>query len=216
MFIAPGWEFTRHSEPGSVVAIGIDRSALGAEVDSRRSRAACGWTPRSQAIDLRDGDRALLRIALGGLTAASDADSTPPRRELAEARVISLVADLLDRGMDAPGSTPLAAARLASVEAWIDAHLDEPITMGRLCEVASVGDRSLQLAFAALRGVSPMRFVTERRLAAVRSRLTRAGVNDDVTRVAVEAGFSHLGRFAVLYRQTFGETPSQTLRGRPA
>jgi AraC-like DNA-binding protein len=33
-----------------------------------------------------------------------------------------------------------------------------------------------------------------------------------VTDVATELGFLELGRFAVKYRQIFGETPSSTLR----
>ena len=57
-----------------------------------------------------------------------------------------------------------------------------------------------------------MRFVTERRLAAARERLTRPGPRDDVTSVAVELGFGHVGRFAQLYRKTFGEARAgQTL-----
>lgn len=214
MFIAPGWEFTRYSEPGTVLAVAVDRSALDFEIRARRPRAAGSWTLRSQAVDLKGAARARLEAAIGGLVTTADSESSLQQRDLGEARVLSLVAELLLRGMVSPDSMPLAAARLASVEAWIDGHLHEPITVGRLCEVAGVGDRSLQLAFASLRGVSPMRFVTERRLAAARRRLTGAGKNRDVTGVAGEVGFSHLGRFATLYRQAFGESPSQTLRGR--
>jgi transcriptional regulator GlxA family with amidase domain len=35
-----------------------------------------------------------------------------------------------------------------------------------------------------------------------------------VTRVAMDCGFFHLGRFARDYRQAFGESPSVTLGGR--
>jgi AraC-like DNA-binding protein len=62
--------------------------------------------------------------------------------------------------------------------------------------------------------MSPMRFVTERRLAAAQARLATAGAARDVTEVAAELGFSHLGRFAIAYREVFGESPSQTLRRR--
>jgi AraC-like DNA-binding protein len=103
-----------------------------------------------------------------------------------------------------------AASRLAAVEAWIDAHLEEPITLGRLCEIAGVRERALQKAFELRRGLSPMRFVVERRLAAARRLLESAGPGDGVTGVATRLGF-HLGRFAGLYREVFGEAPSQTL-----
>jgi transcriptional regulator GlxA family with amidase domain len=105
------------------------------------------------------------------------------------------------------------AARVAELEAWVDSHLDEPLTIGRLCTVSGVGERALQKVFLSRRGMSPMRFVAERRLAAARERLLRAGPHDEVTRVAVELGFGHVGRFAQLYRQAFGEAPSETLKG---
>jgi transcriptional regulator GlxA family with amidase domain len=60
--------------------------------------------------------------------------------------------------------------------------------------------------------MSPMRFVAERRLAAAHHRLRAAGPADDVTGIATECGFSHLGRFAVCYRELYGESPSLTLR----
>jgi transcriptional regulator GlxA family with amidase domain len=60
--------------------------------------------------------------------------------------------------------------------------------------------------------MSPMRFVAERRLAAARRLLTVSSPNHDVTRIAMSLGFGHTGRFALLYRQAFGETPSQSLR----
>jgi transcriptional regulator GlxA family with amidase domain len=83
--------------------------------------------------------------------------------------------------------------------------------------VARIGERSLQLAFQARHGMSPMRFVAERRLAAAHRRLTSADVANDVTSVATSLGFIHLGRFAQAYRAAYGETPSRTLsRGRRA
>ena len=36
----------------------------------------------------------------------------------------------------------------------------------------------------------------------------------DVTDVTSALGFTHLGRFAIAYREVFGESPSQTLRRR--
>jgi transcriptional regulator GlxA family with amidase domain len=42
--------------------------------------------------------------------------------------------------------------------------------------------------------------------------LQSAGRFDDVTSIAWSVGFTHLGRFALAYRQAYGESPSQTLR----
>jgi transcriptional regulator GlxA family with amidase domain len=77
-----------------------------------------------------------------------------------------------------------------------------------------VGERSLQQAFLARRGMSPMRFVVERRLHRAHARLSGSGRRDSVSAVALECGFGHLGRFGTLYREVYGEPPSQTLRRR--
>ncbi len=60
--------------------------------------------------------------------------------------------------------------------------------------------------------MSPMRFVTERRLAEARRLLTQVGGRDDVTQIALSMGFNHTGRSSALYRHAFGESPSQSLR----
>ena len=59
-----------------------------------------------------------------------------------------------------------------------------------------------------------MRYVREARLDRVRNELRRSGGEANVTSVASQWGFTHLGRFAVDYRHRFGESPSQTARRR--
>jgi AraC-like DNA-binding protein len=53
--------------------------------------------------------------------------------------------------------------------------------------------------------------VTARRLALARRRLAEARPGETVARIAEDAGFTHLGRFAGIYRETYGEVPSATL-----
>jgi transcriptional regulator GlxA family with amidase domain len=120
------------------------------------------------------------------------------------------VADLVLRQATVANVRPVATRRIANVEAWIDSHLEEPITVGRLCQVAGVGERCLQKAFESRRGVSPMRFVTERRLAEAHRRLLGRDAKADVTSIAVGLGFRHMGRFANLYQEAFGEVPSRS------
>jgi AraC-like DNA-binding protein len=40
----------------------------------------------------------------------------------------------------------------------------------------------------------------------------KAQPGENVTVLAMGFGFTHMGRFAVEYRQRFGESPSETLR----
>jgi transcriptional regulator GlxA family with amidase domain len=105
----------------------------------------------------------------------------------------------------------MSEQRVRNLEDWIEANLTEPITLGMLCRVAGVGARCLQRAFEQRRGVSPMRFVAERRLTATHRALLCAGPGASVTGIALANGFDHVGRFAQLYREVIGELPSRTL-----
>jgi AraC-like DNA-binding protein len=61
--------------------------------------------------------------------------------------------------------------------------------------------------------MSPARYLKHYRMAQARLALVAAEpAKTTVTGVALSWGFMELGRFAVEYRQEFGECPSQTLR----
>ena len=61
-------------------------------------------------------------------------------------------------------------------------------------------------------GMSPHRYLWLRRMHLVRTALLRADRRSaTVTSIALDYGFGELGRFAVMYRQLFGESPSATL-----
>jgi AraC-like DNA-binding protein len=212
ILIPPGREFTRHGSAGRISAILVKREPLADEVAARLGDDAGDW-----AIDVREFDplgecERAFESAIADWTGTFDDGNAAAQRHLCEARVISALADFVLRESAARPVTQVMARRLANLEAWIEANLSEPITLGRLCKVCGVGQRALQLAFRARRGLSPMRFVAERRLAAAHRLLAGGGPNDDVTGIAVGLGFSHLGRFAAMYRRAYGESPSQTLR----
>ena len=112
--------------------------------------------------------------------------------------------------MISPFPTPRGMRRAAR---YIDDHLDGPLTIGMVAAAAGLADRTLHKHFQE-RGLSPMRYVRERRFTRVREALLDADREASVTAIATGCGFSHLGRFAVEYRKRYGETPSQTLRRR--
>jgi AraC-like DNA-binding protein len=99
--------------------------------------------------------------------------------------------------------------------AYIESHLAEELTIVEVARAAQVGIRSLQDGFQSEMSCTPSAYVRDRRLDRARLDLMQAPPNDPitVTDIAVRWGFTHLGRFAAIYRQRFGETPSQTLRG---
>jgi len=209
-FLAPGLEFTRRSPAGQSFVIGVQQRKLVDEIEARCAGGGGDLVFRTRPIELDEIEQArLVTAAVDFSHAMGGADRLQILRS--EARLVSAFADTLLRESAVARARATPTQRITSLEAWIEAHLDEPITVGRLCAVAGVGERSLQKSFLTHRGMSPMRFVTERRLAAARRQLMTTNTRD-VTSVALQIGFSHVGRFAQLYRQAFGETPSESVR----
>lgn len=97
--------------------------------------------------------------------------------------------------------------------AHIHSHWQEPVRLEELVRASGVSMRSLHTGFRRYYGVSPMTYLRNVRLDQARLRLKRQGSGDaSVTGVALECGFTHLGKFAGAYRERFGELPSETLR----
>lgn len=94
---------------------------------------------------------------------------------------------------------------------YMHANLDAPITLADLVAVSGVAGRTLFQHFRAFKGVSPMRYLRDRRFEQVRRALMSVTAEETVTSIAMRWGFSHMGRFAIEYRRRFGESPSATL-----
>ena len=94
--------------------------------------------------------------------------------------------------------------------------LARPISTPDLAQLCGVPERTLHRHFVAFIGAAPLEHFRRMRLAAAREALLAPCEGAvTVTEVAMRFGFLHLGRFAVEYRERFGETPSATLaRGR--
>ena len=103
-------------------------------------------------------------------------------------------------------------AIVRSVEDWVDGHSPETVQLADLCRALRLSRRTLQRAFTEVLGMGPARYLTLKRLTAVRAELRQSDpAAATVTEIALRYGFWELGRFARDYRRTFGESPSETL-----
>jgi AraC family ethanolamine operon transcriptional activator len=90
------------------------------------------------------------------------------------------------------------------------------VPVAELCRAAGASRRSLEYAFQAVYGVSPLRYMQARRLAHARRLLRESPpARGEVKHAAYEAdfNFTEMGRFSVDCRRFFGEPPSATLAG---
>ena len=113
-----------------------------------------------------------------------------------------------------PGRARIRPPQIVNrLDAFLREHFDEPIHMAQLCDITGVSERSLRNACHAVHGTSPKRYLTRRRMEAVRVALAEPRPGEaTVTRIATDHGFFELGRFAATYTSLFGERPSDTLR----
>jgi AraC-like DNA-binding protein len=104
-------------------------------------------------------------------------------------------------------------ARLA--QEYIEDHYSNSIRMEYLCRSTGVSLRTLERSFLRYFQVSPFEYIKARRLNAARQALVAGDPScDRVTPIALDNGFTHLGRFSVDYREHFGESPKETLARR--
>lgn len=115
------------------------------------------------------------------------------------------------RREDRTDATPTTLARAI---AYIEANADIDISIVDIARAAFVTVRAVQLAFRRNLDTTPMGYLRRVRLDRAHKQLRAASPQDGTTvsRVAARWGFANLGRFTALYRRTYGQLPSQTLR----
>lgn len=99
---------------------------------------------------------------------------------------------------------------------FIEDHIsDHSLTVASVSREVGVSVRSLQEAFRKELDTSPLTYIKSRRMSIAHRRLRASDPRlTTVTRVAVDVGVTHLGRFSVEYRERFGVPPSVTLAAR--
>ncbi|WP_433566653.1 AraC family transcriptional regulator [Nocardia sp. CA-151230] len=108
---------------------------------------------------------------------------------------------------------PTVARPIAQAADLIEAHAHEPLTIDDIAEAIGVSTRTLQDGFRRYYDTTPMAYLRDVRLRRVRTDLLQAdSTTATVTDIAIRWGFLHPGRFSILYRDRYGESPSQTLR----
>ena len=92
--------------------------------------------------------------------------------------------------------------------------LAHPWRIGDLARRCGVPRRTLEKHFRHLVGCAPLEFLRAERLDQARRKLLKAPPAVSVTEIAADCGLNHFGRFAEIYRDRYGESPSETLRWR--
>ncbi|WP_028208551.1 AraC family transcriptional regulator [Paraburkholderia nodosa] len=101
---------------------------------------------------------------------------------------------------------------LLRAKQFIHENAREDIALEDIERAAGVSRYKLFEGFRQHFGHAPMAYLKKHRLEAVRRDILADCSERNVSSIAMNWGFSHLGRFSSDYKQLFGETPSQTLK----
>ncbi|WP_176704377.1 helix-turn-helix transcriptional regulator [Mycobacterium malmoense] len=110
-------------------------------------------------------------------------------------------------------SEPALPETLKDAVSFIHRHAGEDVSINDVAAAVHLTPRAVQYLFRRQLASTPTEYIRRVRLSrAHQELLAGAPPNTTVTEIAQRWGFAHTGRFAVLYRQTYGQSPHTTLR----
>lgn len=163
-----------------------------------------------QSRHVTDRLRGLLHTAFR----TAQASNNPETAELFNFSAAAVILRFLAESKPESNLSPPRARRRTVREA-LECLQDEdtiPLTVSGLCKQVGVSAPTIYRAFREEFGLSPKKYIQLRRLCGVRQQLLSVDNKQNITDIANNWGFWHMGQFAGDYRNHFGELPSETLR----
>ena len=111
-----------------------------------------------------------------------------------------------------PPESEAALRYVRRVEELFGKKPQESVTLAEAAACAGCSVRALQLAFRRCRGMTPMAALRRIRLEAARAALARADAPASIRAIAAAYRFTNPGRFARLFKEVFGQSPTELRR----
>jgi AraC-like DNA-binding protein len=207
----------RYYGGATVAVISLARSDLESILGSEpRLKEPDAWItnryrPCSGAASVRSLQNLVAQLEANGANLSPDAAEFWKR-----AVVETMIAPIVDSSLpDTDGPLTSALHIVARAEEYLSANESRPVHISEICSGLYVSRRTLHRAFHDVIGLGPSAYLRRKRLCSVHKML-RSGdpMMITVAEVAMQHGFSNLGRFSGDYRSLFGDYPSQTLAAR--
>jgi AraC family transcriptional regulator len=101
----------------------------------------------------------------------------------------------------------LSAERLRRVREYIEAHLDDELSLTVLADIACLSPYHFSRSFKEAAGVGPQRYVIQRRLERAKTLLQQT--HEPLAQIAQEAGFADQSHLTSIFRREIGVTPAR-------
>lgn len=168
-------------------------------------------------FDLRTRQGQLFHFLARGLAAGhfQDIGGSASASALISETMLRLIIEGSNVGADSVLTKMPASASSRQVQAAIELmyeKLHEPLTLSKIAEQLGISGRSLQQGFRRYQDTTPLAHLRQLRLEAVHRELSNPLNTLPVSEVAAKWGFAHVGRLAKLYRDSYGRSPSETIR----
>lgn len=194
------------------------RPQTGAANDDRASDARTSDDQRWEAVIARDATRDgdfLFAVSSTGVYCRPSCAARRPRRENVQffatpeqAEHAGYRACLRCKPKSVSGNTP--ADGVKAICRFIEQHLDEPLTLGRLGKEFHQSPFHLQRRFKAVLGITPREYADSCRLRLLKRNLQSG---DSVTRAMYDAGYGSSSRLYEKTASQLGMTPDKYRRG---
>jgi AraC family transcriptional regulator len=198
LFVAPHW-----SAEVEILLLAINPARLNQLAEEMESRGRVELMPRFQFRD------ELLRQLACSLIAEFEQESSPDRIYV-ESLAHTLVAHLV-RKYSVAGIKPTSARfglppqKLALVTDYINAHLDEALSLETIAKVADISPSYFLTLFRQSTGLAPHQYVIKQRIAKAKALLTQTKM--PIAQIAYQTGFADQSHLTRLMRRHTGLTP---------
>ena len=126
---------------------------------------------------------------------------------LGTAMCIGIARQFMDR-LPLPTSTKgLSPERLRRVRDYVEAHLDDDLSLTVLADIACLSPYHFSRSFKEATGIGPQRYVIQRRLERAKRLLRQTG--QPLALIAQEAGFADQSHLTQMFRREMGITPGR-------
>jgi AraC-like DNA-binding protein len=210
-------------QPKGVVANLVTPDLAGSEVisipDSRFNKlfeTLCPNHARPECMTVIDGNtRQLNGLRRALLKLLAQPETSLDKEEISNllAATIAWIGDSTGQWQPKDLRVREPCRRIAKLtEEYIQEHYTDAIPIEDICRVTGVGVRTLQRCFREYFDVNISEYISSVRLQKAHRELVASHRSEKtVSHIALKHGFTHLGRFSVLFRQRYGDFPSEVL-----